>query len=69
MKKETAIRIVECALESDRTFNDLSMLIEEVDDIEFRRDLKRGVANAISKVYFEILVPIKKRHPDIDIGD
>lgn len=69
MKYHTAKRIVDQALSFDENFNDLVQLIDEIDDPNLRFELRRATASVVGSIYGDILLPLKRRFPELDVGD
>lgn len=69
MKYSTAKKIVDQILKYDEVFNDLTPLLDKIEDADLRTELLRASAAVATSMYADLLLPLKRRFPELDIGD
>jgi len=65
MDHATAKKLVDHLKHLDEPFNAATLITEEIVDIEERRRFRKALADIISKVYIEIMLPISTDFPDL----
>ena len=61
----TAKNLVGFLLELDGPINSAMLMSENINDIEARRNVRKGLAKLIGLVYTELMIPIFKDCPDL----
>ncbi|WP_422345878.1 hypothetical protein [Parasphingorhabdus sp.] len=69
MKYSTAKKIVDQIRKHDEVFNDLTPLLDQVEDVKLRTELRKASAAVVTSMYADLLLPLKRRFPELDIGD
>ena len=58
-------KIVDPLLKLDEPINSAMLMSENINDIEARRNFRKGLAKLIGLVYTELMIPICKDCPDL----
>ena len=65
MDYATAKKLVDHLKHLDESFNAATLITDEIVDIEERRKFRKALADIITKVYIDIMLPISTDFPDL----
>jgi len=67
MNIEIAEKIVECVKQCDIQLKEIENIIENIEDPEERKSMRRKLGEIVGSIYVEILRPIELEYPSLTI--
>jgi hypothetical protein len=66
MERETAEKLMAVLIDFEKPMNEAAALIETVSGNAEREELRRGLAEVITRTFTDLMVPIIRQYPELD---
>ncbi|UCE07917.1 MAG: nuclear receptor NHR-99 [bacterium] len=66
MERKIAEKLVEIIIGLDEPLNDAAALVEQIDDEQEKRKLRRGLGEIMGRSFTDLILPIIQEYPDLD---
>jgi hypothetical protein len=66
MERKIAERLMRIIIGLDKPLNEVAALVEQIDNEQEKRQLRRGLGEIMGRGFTDLILPIIQEYPDLD---